>query len=148
MVGGAFSGKDLTKMDRSAAHICRQMAKTVVRSGHGTNDSEQLFVFFPSGRRQGSPCPRGMTTLCQWSICGAFLLQSKCARRPRGSTLAGRPHTKRRNLCCPKSDVESQKRADAWELIWGYLPTTATGSLKVSQMVHNGSQRTRANQPV
>ena len=23
-----------------------------------------------------------------------------------------------RNLCCPKSDVESQKRAEAWELIW------------------------------
>ena len=31
--GGAFSGKDLTKMYRSAAEICWQMAKTVVRSG-------------------------------------------------------------------------------------------------------------------
>merc|ERR1712110_298111 len=33
MGGGAFSGKDPTKVDRSAAYICRQMAKSVVRSG-------------------------------------------------------------------------------------------------------------------
>merc|ERR1711985_71009 len=31
--GGAFSGKDPTKVDRSAAYICRQMAKSIVRSG-------------------------------------------------------------------------------------------------------------------
>merc|ERR1712137_1077248 len=31
--GGAFSGKDPTKVDRSAAYICRQMAKPVVKSG-------------------------------------------------------------------------------------------------------------------
>ena len=30
---GAFSGKDPTKVDRSAAYICRQMAKFVVESG-------------------------------------------------------------------------------------------------------------------
>merc|ERR1711904_700497 len=31
--GGAFSGKDPAKVDRSAAYICRQMAKSVVKSG-------------------------------------------------------------------------------------------------------------------
>merc|ERR1712210_115137 len=31
--GGAFSGKDPTKVDRSAAYACRQMAKSVVTSG-------------------------------------------------------------------------------------------------------------------
>merc|ERR1711918_252132 len=31
--GGAFSGKDPTKVDRSGAYICRQMAKSVVKSG-------------------------------------------------------------------------------------------------------------------
>merc|ERR1711939_413319 len=31
--GGAFSGKDPTKVDRSAAYLCRQMAKSVVKSG-------------------------------------------------------------------------------------------------------------------
>merc|ERR1712070_40880 len=30
--GGAFSGEDPTKVDRSAAYICRQMAKSVVKS--------------------------------------------------------------------------------------------------------------------
>merc|ERR1712205_275580 len=31
--GGAFSGKDPTKVDRSAAYACRQLAKSVVKSG-------------------------------------------------------------------------------------------------------------------
>merc|ERR1711972_526481 len=31
--GGAFSGKDPTKVDRSAAYVCRQMTKSVVKSG-------------------------------------------------------------------------------------------------------------------
>merc|ERR1712056_94627 len=31
--GGAFSGKDPIKVDRSAAYICRQMAKSVVKGG-------------------------------------------------------------------------------------------------------------------
>merc|ERR1711953_1169523 len=31
--GGAFSGKDPAKVDRSAAYYCRQMAKSVVKSG-------------------------------------------------------------------------------------------------------------------
>merc|ERR1711988_534385 len=31
--GGAFSGKDPTKVDRSAAYACRQMAESVVKSG-------------------------------------------------------------------------------------------------------------------
>ena len=31
--GGAFSSKDPTKVDRAAAYICRQMAKSVVSSG-------------------------------------------------------------------------------------------------------------------
>merc|ERR1712061_821944 len=31
--GGAFSGKNPTKVDRSAAYVCRQMAKSVVKSG-------------------------------------------------------------------------------------------------------------------
>ena len=45
---------------------------------------------------------------------------------PRRGPDEGRPQTKRRNLCCPKSDVESQKRAEAWELIWR-SPDDASG---------------------
>merc|ERR1712065_13482 len=36
--GGAFSGKDPTKVDRSAAYVCRQMAKSVVKSGLAADD--------------------------------------------------------------------------------------------------------------
>jgi len=31
--GGAFSGTDPTQLDRSAAYICRHMAKSIVKSG-------------------------------------------------------------------------------------------------------------------
>merc|ERR1712154_288956 len=31
--GGAFSGKDPTKVDRSAAYACRWMAKSIVKAG-------------------------------------------------------------------------------------------------------------------
>merc|ERR1712014_167488 len=40
--GGAFSGKDPTKVDRSAAYICRQMAKTIVSSGLSARALVQL----------------------------------------------------------------------------------------------------------
>merc|ERR1712196_427079 len=40
--GGAFSGKDPTKVDRSAAYACRQMAKSVVKSGLCKRASGQL----------------------------------------------------------------------------------------------------------
>ena len=32
--GGAFSGKDATKVDRSAAYMCRFVAKNIVSNGH------------------------------------------------------------------------------------------------------------------
>ena len=32
--GGAFSGKDATKVDRSAAYMCRFVAKNLVAGGH------------------------------------------------------------------------------------------------------------------
>merc|ERR1719439_437009 len=40
--GGAFSGKDPTKVDRSAAYIYRQMAKSVVKSGLSKRSLVQL----------------------------------------------------------------------------------------------------------
>jgi len=40
--GGAFSGKDPTKVDRSAAYICRQMAKSIVKSGLSKRALAQL----------------------------------------------------------------------------------------------------------
>merc|ERR1712065_125049 len=63
--GGAFSGKDPTKVDRSAAYICRQMAKSVVKSGlskrclvqlsYAIGVAKPLSLFVePYGTEQGS----------------------------------------------------------------------------------------------
>ncbi len=40
--GGAFSGKDPTKVDRSAAYICRYIAKNIVRAGLARECEVQL----------------------------------------------------------------------------------------------------------
>ena len=40
--GGAFSGKDPTKVDRSAAYVARYLAKNVVASGMAKRCSVQL----------------------------------------------------------------------------------------------------------
>merc|ERR1712230_349424 len=53
--GGAFSGKDPTKVDRSAAYICRQMAKSIVKSGLSKRALVQLSVFVETyGTEQGN----------------------------------------------------------------------------------------------
>lgn len=40
--GGAFSGKDCTKVDRSAAYMARYLAKNIVASGKADNCTVQL----------------------------------------------------------------------------------------------------------
>lgn len=40
--GGAFSGKDATKVDRTAAYMCRYLAKNIVASSLATNCTVQL----------------------------------------------------------------------------------------------------------
>ncbi|MFZ4382853.1 MAG: methionine adenosyltransferase, partial [Sandarakinorhabdus sp.] len=40
--GGAFSGKDPTKVDRSAAYVCRYLAKNIVAAGLGRRCTIQL----------------------------------------------------------------------------------------------------------
>ena len=40
--GGAFSGKDCTKVDRSAAYMARYLAKNIVASGKANNATVQL----------------------------------------------------------------------------------------------------------
>ena len=45
--GGAFSGKDPTKVDRSGAYIARQAAKSVVASGLAKRALVQVNYFVP-----------------------------------------------------------------------------------------------------
>merc|ERR1712072_1141222 len=72
--GGAFSGKDPTKVDRSAAYICRQMAKSVVKSGlskralvqlsYAIGVAKRLSLFVETyGTEQGSLTPEAITKI-------------------------------------------------------------------------------------
>merc|ERR1719426_522810 len=72
--GGAFSGKDPTKVDRSAAHICRQMAKSVVKSGlckralvqlsYAIGVAKPLSLFVETyGTETGSLTPQAITDI-------------------------------------------------------------------------------------
>merc|ERR1712193_538922 len=72
--GGAFSGKDPTKVDRSAAYICRQMAKSIVKSGlckrvlvqlsFAIGVSKPLSLFVDTyGSEQGSLTPNDITNI-------------------------------------------------------------------------------------
>merc|ERR1711881_280864 len=70
--GGAFSGKDPTKVDRSAAYVCRQMAKSVVKSGlskralvqlsYAIGVAKPLSLFVETyGTQQGNLTPQAIT---------------------------------------------------------------------------------------
>merc|ERR1711991_454403 len=72
--GGAFSGKDPTKVDRSAAYICRQMAKSIVKSGlakralvqlsYAIGVAKPLSLFVETyGTEQGSLTPEDITNI-------------------------------------------------------------------------------------
>ena len=40
--GGAFSGKDFSKVDRSGAYLARQICKSVIKSGYARRCAVQL----------------------------------------------------------------------------------------------------------
>merc|ERR1712139_680716 len=72
--GGAFSGKDPTKVDRSAAYACRQMAKSVVKSGlckralvqlsYAIGVAKPLSLFVETyGTEQGGLTPQDITNI-------------------------------------------------------------------------------------
>merc|ERR1712185_440142 len=72
--GGAFSGKDPTKVDRSAAYACRQMAKSVVKSGlckralvqlsYAIGVAKPLSLFVETyGTEQGKLTPQDITNI-------------------------------------------------------------------------------------
>merc|ERR1712176_563825 len=72
--GGAFSGKDPTKVDRSAAYACRWMAKSVVKSGlckralvqlsYAIAVAKPLSLFVETyGTEQGSLTPSDITNI-------------------------------------------------------------------------------------
>merc|ERR1712166_1134037 len=77
--GGAFSGKDPTKVDRSAAYICRQMAKSIVKSGlskralvqlsYAIGVAKPLSLFVETyGSEQGGLTPDDITAIVKMNF--------------------------------------------------------------------------------
>merc|ERR1712091_132527 len=77
--GGAFSGKDPTKVDRSAAYACRQMAKSVVKSGlckralvqlsYAIGVAKPLSLFVETyGTEQGGLTPTDITNIIKMNF--------------------------------------------------------------------------------
>merc|ERR1712060_1032507 len=103
--GGAFSGKDPTKVDRSAAYICRQMAKSIVSSGlskralvqlsYAIGVSKPLSVFVETyGSEQGDLSADDITNIIKMAFdCrpGA-IAQSLALREPKYQETAAYCH--------------------------------------------------------
>jgi len=120
--GGAFSGKDPTKVDRSAAYICRQMAKSVVKSGlckralvqlsYAIGVAKPLSLFVETyGTEQGTLNPVDITNVIKIAFdCrpGAIAL-SLALREPKYQETAAYCHFGR------KAETKDGKKFFEWE---------------------------------
>jgi len=120
--GGAFSGKDPTKVDRSAAYICRQMAKSIVKSGlskralvqlsYAIGVAKPLSLFVETyGTEQGSLTADDITNVIKIAFdCrpGAIAV-SLCLREPKYQETAAYCHFGR------KPYVQNGIRFFEWE---------------------------------
>merc|ERR1712007_329123 len=118
--GGAFSGKDPTKVDRSAAYICRQMAKSVVKSGlcsralvqlsYAIGVAKPLSVFVETyGTEQGNLTPNDITKIAFDCRPGAIAV-SLALREPKYQETAAYCHFGR----TPYTDANGRKFFE-WE---------------------------------
>merc|ERR1712166_517155 len=103
--GGAFSGKDPTKVDRSAAYACRQMAKSVVKSGlckralvqlsYAIGVAKPLSLFVETyGTEQGSLTPEDVTSIVKMEFDArpGALAVSLALREPKYQVTAAYSH--------------------------------------------------------
>merc|ERR1711906_46440 len=103
--GGAFSGKDPTKVDRSAAYACRWMAKSVVAAGlskralvqlsYAIGVAKPLSLFVETyGTEQGSMTPQAVTDIVKINFDArpGALAQSLALREPKYQETAAYGH--------------------------------------------------------
>merc|ERR1712072_539753 len=120
--GGAFSGKDPTKVDRSAAYICRQMAKSVVKSGlskralvqlsYAIGVAKPLSLFVETfGTEQGSLTPEAITQIVKinFDCRPGAIAKSLQLREPKYQVSAAYGHFGRRPY------TENGKKFFEWE---------------------------------
>jgi len=120
--GGAFSGKDPTKVDRSAAYACRWMAKSVVKSGlakralvqlsYAIGVAKPLSLFVETyGTEQGNLTPQSITDIVKINFDArpGALARDLALREPKYNVTAAYCHFGREPY------VEGGKRFFAWE---------------------------------
>ena len=103
--GGAFSGKDPTKVDCSAAYICMQIAKSVVKSGmckrilvqlsYAVGVAKPLSLFVETyGPEQGSLSADDITNVSEveFDCRSGAILQSLALREPKYQVTAAYCH--------------------------------------------------------
>jgi S-adenosylmethionine synthetase len=120
--GGAFSGKDPTKVDRSAAYACRQMAKSVVKSGlakralvqlsYAIGVAKPLSLFVETyGTHQGQLTPQSITDAVKMEFDArpGALAVSLALREPKYQETAAYGHFGR------KPETKDGKKFFEWE---------------------------------
>merc|ERR1712006_14408 len=120
--GGAFSGKDPTKVDRSAAYACRQMAKSVVKSGlckralvqlsYAIGVAKPLSLFVETyGTEQGKLTPQAITDAVkiEFDARPGALAVSLALREPKYQETAAYGHFGR------KVETKDGKKFFEWE---------------------------------
>lgn len=130
--GGAFSGKDPTKVDRSAAYACRWMAKSVVKAGlckralvqlsYAIGVAKPLSLFVETyGTEQGDLTAQAITDVVKLNFdCrpGA-LAKSLDLRQPKYKVTAAYCHFGR------EPTVEGKLRYFSWEVRWPHARARA-----------------------
>jgi len=120
--GGAFSGKDPTKVDRSAAYACRWMAKSIVKSGlckralvqlsYAIGVAKPLSLFVETyGSECGSLTPDSITNIVklEFDCRPGALARDLALREPKYNVTAAYCHFGREPY------VEGKKRFFSWE---------------------------------
>merc|ERR1712176_84138 len=103
--GGAFSGKDHTKVDRSAAYACRWMAKSVVKAGlckralvqlsYAIGVAKPLSLFVETyGTEQGDLTAKSITDIVKLNFDArpGALARDLCLRQPKYNVTAAYCH--------------------------------------------------------
>ncbi len=118
--GGAFSGKDPSKVDRSAAYMARKIAKTIVSSGAASRCEIQLAyaigiekpvsVFVETfGTGKLSDCELRDWVVSEFDLSPASIINSLGLKRPIYKALSSYGHFGRTDALLPWEEVSSSQ---------------------------------------
>ena len=123
--GGAFSGKDPTKVDRTAAYAARYLAKNVVKAGLATKCEVQIAYAIGVAKPVSVMVETFGTGICDeqeiasklselFDLRPAAIIKNFDLRRPIYGSLAAYGHMGREELDCPweRTDLADKLKAD------------------------------------